>query len=266
MKTLNLLQNMSAEAKVLAMALPMLLLGAMSAMAAVKDPGRFDPSQMDMHFMVTQPGDTARVKPVDYPDGSRLMQPLPGQKPEGAGSDYIRENAITLSRYFQPVSPDSVNVEPAQQPDKNALWENLPSQKPEGAGLDYTISPGIPSDFMPSKFPQPFSPDSVNVEPAQQPDSDKLKQPIPNMNGGDPEEDRLISPGIPDDDDVYESFFIESIYNDQAGIEEVAVDNQPAQAAQGVFTLSGLLVSSNADLSGLAPGLYIVNGKKILVK
>ncbi|MCF0213810.1 MAG: hypothetical protein HUK13_05100, partial [Muribaculaceae bacterium] len=84
--------------------------------------------------------------------------------------------------------------------------------------------------------------------------------------GGDPEEDRLINPGIPDEDDVYESYFIESIYNDQAGIADVAVDNQPAQAAQGVFTLSGLLVSSNADLSGLAPGLYIVNGKKILVK
>ena len=216
MKTLNLLQNMSAEAKVLAMALPMLLLGAMSAMAK-QDEGYMFPEKMDMPFIVTQPGDSASVQPVE-------------------------------------------------KPDKNALWENLPSQKPEGAGLDYTISPGIPSDFRPSKFPQPFSPDSVNVEPGQQPDSDKLKQPIPNMNGGDPEEDRLINPGIPDEDDVYESYFIESIYNDQAGIEEVAVDNQPAQAAQGVFTLSGLLVSSNADLSGLAPGLYIVNGKKILVK
>ena len=216
MKPLNLLQNMSAEAKVLAMALPMLLLSAMSAMAK-QDEGYMFPEKMDMPFIVTQPGDSASVQPVENPD-------------------------------------------------KNAIWENLPSQKPQDAGLDYTISPGIPFDFMPSKFLQPVSPDSVNVEPAQQPDSDYLQRSIPNMNGGDPEEDRLINPGIPDEDDIYESYFIESIYNDQAGIEDVAVDNQPSQAAQGVFTLSGLLVSSNADLSGLAPGLYIVNGKKILVK
>lgn len=41
-------------------------------------------------------------------------------------------------------------------------------------------------------------------------------------------------------------------------------DEDPA--AGGVYTISGQLVRRNANAEGLAPGLYIVNGKKVLVK
>ena len=211
MKTLNLLQNMSAEAKVLAMALPMLLLGAMSAMSAVKDPGRSDPSQMDMHFMLTQPDDTARVKPVDQPDGNRLMQPLPSEKPEDAGVDH------------------------------------------------WLVGRGFPGPSVSS--------DSATVEPVQYPEVDKrIVVPMPHVTNGEPEEDGRYVPRVPGNEDVYGSIHIQGSQQYPAGIEEVAVDNQPSKQAQGVFTLSGLRVSDNADLSGLSPGLYIVNGKKMLVR
>ena len=245
MKTLNLLQNMSAEAKVLAMALPMLLLGAMSAMSAVKDPGRYNPSQMDMHFMVTQPDDTARVKPVDWIK-------FPEQNPKSPGLDAKIQGArvagVVVPR--PPVPSDSANI---------ALVDNqyqpLPSEKPEGAGLDNWTEDGVWGPI-----PMQVSPDSASVEPAQKPEVDKrIIAPMPHVTNGEPEEDGLMIPANPGEEDVYEKFHI-------AGIDEVAVDSQPAKAPQGVFTLSGLRVSESADLSGLAPGLYIVNGKKILVK
>ncbi len=39
-----------------------------------------------------------------------------------------------------------------------------------------------------------------------------------------------------------------------------------APVAGGVYTISGQLVRRNANAEGLAPGLYIINGKKVLVK
>ena len=263
MKTLNLLQNMSAEAKVLAMALPMLLLGAMSAMAK-QDEGCDFPEKMDMPHIIMQPGDSGRVQPVDYPDGNRLMQPLPAQKPEGAGLDARmtsgRLAGIVVPR--PPVPADSANVESVENPAQDGGKEiKLPGQKPEDAGLDYVLQSARVAGI---DIPSPVSPDSANVEPAQQPNVNGIP-PMPRINRGEPEQDGKYVPRIPGDEDVYESPYI--IGNTMtAGIEEVAVENQPAQAAQGVFTLSGILVSDNADLSGLAPGLYIVNGKKMLVR
>ena len=203
MKPLNLLQNMSAEAKVLAMALPMLLLGALSAMAK-QDEGYIPPEKMDLPHIVNHPGDTARVQPVDK---TKKEEKLPGKK------------------------------------------------KPKSPGLDSYTWGGKP---------MPASPDSASVEPAQQPQVDGIP-PMPRINRGEPEQDGKYVPRIPGDEDVYESPYIKD-YTTQSGIAEVAVDNQPSQAAQGVFTLSGLRVSESADLSGLAPGLYIVNGKKMLVR
>ena len=212
MKTLNLLQNMSAEAKVLAMALPMLLLGALSAMA--EKIGLNEIHIIDMPSCVPQPGDSASVQPVGYP-------------------------------FQEPVSYK-------QYP--------LPSQKPEDAGLDHW--------YVGRGFPGPsVSSDSASVEPAQKPEVDKrIIAPMPHVTNGEPEEDGLLKSAFPGDDDVYESVHISDNHPYPAGIEEVAVENQPAQTAQGVFTLSGLRVSESADLSGLAPGLYIVNGKKMLIR
>ena len=224
MKTLNLLQNMSAEAKVLAMALPMLLLGALSAMAK-QDEGYISPEKMDMPHIIMQPGDSASVQPVGYPfqePVSYKQYPLPSQKPEDAGLDGYQQNGKPF--ILPPKSPDSDSCRPQQ-------------------------------------------PDSTSVEPAQQPEVDKrIIVPMPHVTNGEPEEDGLMIPTIPGDDDVYESVHISDSQQYPAGIEEVAVDSQPAKAPQGVFTLSGILVSDNADLSGLAPGLYIVNGKKMLVR
>ena len=262
MKTLNLLQNMSAEAKVLAMALPMLLLSALSSMAK-QDEGYMFPEKMDMPHIIMQPGDSGRVQPVGYPDGSRLMQSLPAQKPEDAPIQGARVAGIDIP---SPVSPDSARVESVKNPAQNGKRVKFPGQKPEDAGLD---------NFFKSGKPMPASPDSASVEPAQQPNENSWRhpRPLPDMQGNQQQQGNKGNPGNieplpqdnPGDDDVYESPYIKD-NTTQSGIEEVAVDNQPSQAAQGVFTLSGLRVSESADLSGLAPGLYIVNGKKILVK
>lgn len=49
-------------------------------------------------------------------------------------------------------------------------------------------------------------------------------------------------------------------------IQEVKVD-KPARRSQGVYTISGQFVRSDAEnLVGLPSGIYIVNGKKVVVK
>ena len=35
---------------------------------------------------------------------------------------------------------------------------------------------------------------------------------------------------------------------------------------RGIYNISGQKVSDNTNTDGLAPGLYIINGKKVLVK
>ena len=244
MKPLNLLQNMSAEAKVLAMALPMLLLGALSSKAAIIEV-RSTGHIVNMPPCAPQPGDSASVEPVGY-----KQYPLPGQKPQDAGLDYFLQDALMV-----PASPDSANVKPEDNPAQDGRVIKLPGQKPEDAPIQGARF---------ASFPIPASPDSANVEPAQQPNVNGIP-PMPRINRGEPEQDGKYVPRIPGDEDVYGSIHISDNVR-QSGIEEVAVDNQPSQAAQGVFTLSGLRVSESADLSGLAPGLYIVNGKKMLVR
>ena len=44
-------------------------------------------------------------------------------------------------------------------------------------------------------------------------------------------------------------------------------ENQPTgKAAQGIYTVNGQLVSNGSDTTGLPAGMYIVNGKKCVVK
>lgn len=52
--------------------------------------------------------------------------------------------------------------------------------------------------------------------------------------------------------------------NEFDSIESIAADAK-AQAPSGVFTLTGVKVRDDADTSGLAPGIYIVNGKKTMI-
>lgn len=51
---------------------------------------------------------------------------------------------------------------------------------------------------------------------------------------------------------------------DPAGISSVTVDN--AQSTSAVYTLQGVKVADNFSASFLAPGIYIVGGKKMVVK
>ena len=63
-------------------------------------------------------------------------------------------------------------------------------------------------------------------------------------------------------------FFIEQIAakleQQTSGIEGVYVNNGVRSAVQGVYTISGLRMSD--DVQNLQPGLYIINGKKYIVK
>lgn len=49
-------------------------------------------------------------------------------------------------------------------------------------------------------------------------------------------------------------------------IRRIEMEENAAAGKGGIYTISGQRVSDKADVSGLAPGLYIVNGKKVLVK
>ena len=54
--------------------------------------------------------------------------------------------------------------------------------------------------------------------------------------------------------------------NPALGIVEAKTGNVKNAVANGIYTLSGVKVGSAADLQNMKPGLYIVNGKKYLVK
>ena len=49
-------------------------------------------------------------------------------------------------------------------------------------------------------------------------------------------------------------------------IENITIDGNDTQVVEGIFSLSGYRFPANTDVNSLAPGFYIVNGKKLLVK
>lgn len=64
------------------------------------------------------------------------------------------------------------------------------------------------------------------------------------------------------------SLFIDGVANGTTGIEEVAFgDEEPTgKAAQGIYNMNGQLVSNGSDTTNLPAGMYIVNGKKCVVR
>ena len=54
--------------------------------------------------------------------------------------------------------------------------------------------------------------------------------------------------------------------NPALGIVEAKTGNVKNTVANGIYTLSGVKVGRAADLQNMKPGLYIVNGRKYLVK
>ena len=54
------------------------------------------------------------------------------------------------------------------------------------------------------------------------------------------------------------------VFNDATGINSVSAES--AQGATGIYTLTGIKVSDSTDVDALPAGLYIINGKKTLIK
>lgn len=64
------------------------------------------------------------------------------------------------------------------------------------------------------------------------------------------------------------SLFIDGVVNGTTGIDEVAFgDEEPTgKAAQGIYNMNGQLVSTGTETTHLPAGMYIVNGKKCVVR
>lgn len=64
------------------------------------------------------------------------------------------------------------------------------------------------------------------------------------------------------------SLFIDGVANGTTGIDEVAFgDEEPTgKAAQGIYNMNGQLISTGTDTTHLPAGMYIVNGKKCVVR
>lgn len=64
------------------------------------------------------------------------------------------------------------------------------------------------------------------------------------------------------------SLFIDGVANGTTGIDEVAFgDEEPTgKAAKGIYNINGQLVSNGSDTTNLPAGMYIVNGKKCVVR
>lgn len=64
------------------------------------------------------------------------------------------------------------------------------------------------------------------------------------------------------------NLYIDGVANGTTGIDEVAFgDEEPTgKAAKGIYNMNGQLVSNGSDTTNLPAGMYIVNGKKCVVK
>lgn len=64
------------------------------------------------------------------------------------------------------------------------------------------------------------------------------------------------------------SLYIDGVANGTTGIDDVAFgDEEPTgKAAKGIFNMNGQLVSNGSDTTNLPAGMYIVNGKKCVVR
>ena len=64
------------------------------------------------------------------------------------------------------------------------------------------------------------------------------------------------------------NLYIDGVANGTTGIDEVAFgDEEPTgKAAKGIFNMNGQLVSNGSDTTDLPAGMYIVNGKKCVVR
>lgn len=64
------------------------------------------------------------------------------------------------------------------------------------------------------------------------------------------------------------NLYIDGVANGTTGIDEVAFgDEEPTgKAAKGIYNMNGQLVSNGSDTTNLPAGIYIVNGKKCVVK
>ena len=62
--------------------------------------------------------------------------------------------------------------------------------------------------------------------------------------------------------------FIDGVANGTTGISDVVFDGEQSEGktAQGIYNMSGQLISHSSDTAGLPAGIYIVNGKKCIVK
>jgi ABC-type ATPase involved in cell division len=77
--------------------------------------------------------------------------------------------------------------------------------------------------------------------------------------------------GLKDKQNVYLTLkeyelMLERTLDPTLGIVEAKTGNVKAIVADGIYTLSGMKVGRAADMQNMKPGLYIVNGKKYLVK
>lgn len=64
------------------------------------------------------------------------------------------------------------------------------------------------------------------------------------------------------------NLYIDGVANGTTGIDEVAfgVEEPTGKAAKGIFNMNGQLVSNGSDTTNLPAGMYIVNGKKCVVR
>ena len=64
------------------------------------------------------------------------------------------------------------------------------------------------------------------------------------------------------------NLYIDGVANGTTGIDDVAFgDEEPTgKAAKGIYNMNGQLVSNGSDTTNLPAGMYIVNGKKCVVR
>lgn len=77
-----------------------------------------------------------------------------------------------------------------------------------------------------------------------------------------------FKPVAPSSSDNKLNLYIDGVANGTTGIDEVAFgDEEPTgKAAKGIYNMNGQLVSNGSDTTNLPAGMYIVNGKKCVVK
>ena len=176
-------------------------------------------------------------------------------------------------------TPDEIRIEATNTPDDSSSWKQISIEKydiPNYHGAHYKsevpIELGAPYQYI--RFyvlHATTGQDYWNIAEFQMYDasitlSDEIIKVLDNLDAVAMEKLEMVKTNAGTQSDIDELQALIDLLKNQTGIEQISVNSHNNNA---VYTLDGRLVNSNVSadaVKSLSKGLYIINGRKVLIK